>query len=146
MSEAKNGSHVKVHYTGKLEDGTQFDTSSGGTPLEFTVGKGEVISGFENAVIGMTVGETKSVDLTPDEAYGPHRDDRVLTMEKDKLPDNITPEVGIRLQAKQPDDNIVTFTVTDVSESTITLDANHPLAGKNLKFDIELVDVQQTQS
>lgn len=146
MSEAKNGSLVKVHYTGKLEDGTQFDSSQGGNPLEFTVGKGEVIPGFEQAVVGMNVGDSKTVEVSPEQAYGEHREDRVLNMEKEKLPENITPEVGLRLQAKQPDDTVITFTVTDVSEDTVTLDANHPLAGKNLTFDIELVDVQAAQT
>jgi len=146
MSEAKNGSLVKVHYTGKLDDGTQFDSSAGGNPLEFTVGKGEVIPGFEEAIVGMNVGDKKTVEISPEQAYGDHRDDRVLQMEKEKLPDNIDPQVGIRLQAKQPDDSVITFTVTDVSKDTVTLDANHPLAGKNLVFDIELVDVQSMQS
>ncbi len=146
MSEAKNGSLVKVHYTGKLDDGTQFDSSVGGNPLEFTVGKGEVIPGFEEAVVGMNVGDSKTVEITPEQAYGEHRQDRVLQMEKEKLPENINPEVGLRLQAKQPDDSVITFTVTDVTEDSVTLDANHPLAGKNLTFDIELVDVQPAQS
>lgn len=146
MSEAKNGSLVKVHYTGKLNDGTQFDSSAGGNPLEFTVGKGEVIPGFEQAVVGMNVGDKKTVEIGPDEAYGQHREDRVLQMEREKLPDNIDPKVGIRLQAKQPDDSVITFTVTDVTDDTVTLDANHPLAGKDLIFDIELVDVQSMQS
>lgn len=146
MSEAKNGSLVKVHYTGKLEDGTQFDSSQGGNPLEFTVGNGEVIPGFEQAVVGMNIGDSKTVEVSPEQAYGEHREDRVLNMEKEKLPENITPEVGLRLQAKQPDDTVITFTVTDVSEDSVTLDANHPLAGKNLTFDIELVDVQAAQS
>ncbi len=143
MSEAKSGDTVRVHYTGRFEDGTQFDTSVGGDPLEFTIGKGEVIEGFEQAVLGMNEGETKTVTIPAAQAYGPHREDRVLTMDRKNLPADITPEVGLRLQARQPDDTVIVFTITDVNESTVVLDANHPLAGKDLVFDIELVEVRK---
>lgn len=143
MSEAKSGDMVKVHYTGRFEDGTQFDTSVGGDPLEFTLGKGEVIEGFEQAVLGMNEGDTKTVTIPAAQAYGPHREDRVLIMERKNLPADITPEVGLRLQARQPDDTVIVFTITDINEDTVVLDANHPLAGKNLVFDIELLEVHQ---
>lgn len=138
---AKDGDTVKVHYKGTLEDGSVFDTSRGRDPLEFTLGGGNMIAGFDKAVNGMQVGEIKTVTIPPDEAYGPHRDDLVQVIEREQLPENLVPEVGQQLQTQQPDGRIITAIVTDVSETSITVDANHPLAGKELTFEIELVEI-----
>ncbi|WP_292410200.1 MULTISPECIES: FKBP-type peptidyl-prolyl cis-trans isomerase [unclassified Methanoculleus] len=141
MAQVKEGDTVKVHYTGKLEDGTVFDSSNEREPLEFTIGNGQIISGFEQAVIGMTPGETKTATIPPEEAYGPHREDMTLTVDREQFPEDINPEPGQQLQIQQPDGKAAIVVVSDVSTSTVTLDANHPLAGKPLTFDIRLMDV-----
>lgn len=141
MTQARNGDTVKVHYTGKLEDDTVFDTSTNLDPLEFTIGEGQLIPGFERAVVGMNPGESKTIEISPDEGYGPHREDLVLEVNPDQLPEHLDPEVGQDLQLRQPDGRMVNVTVTDVSESSVTLDANHPLAGEDLAFDIQLVEI-----
>jgi len=141
MSEAKSGDTVTIHYTGTLEDGTQFDSSEGRDPLEFQLGSGQVIPGFDKAVEGMSVGEEKSVTITSDDAYGPHNEQMVQEVPKNALPANIEPEKGMALQAQGQDGQPINLTVTEVGEESITVDANHPLAGKDLKFDIELVDI-----
>jgi FKBP-type peptidyl-prolyl cis-trans isomerase 2 len=146
IQQAKTGDTVRVHYTGKLQDGTVFDTSVGSEPLEFTLGQSQVIPGFEQAVIGMQVGESKTVTIPVDQAYGPYYDDKVLEVERDELPDDLEPEVGMQLQMNQGDGGIVIVTITEVSETTIKIDANHPLAGQDLTFDIELVDIVESQS
>ncbi len=140
VQAAGTGDIVKVHYTGTLNSGTVFDTSIEREPLEFTIGQGQVISGFEQAVIGMKVGESKTVNIPADKAYGLHRDDLVITVELSQLPDNI--EVGQQLQTTQADGSVFVVTVIDVSETLATLDANHPLAGEDLIFEIELVDIE----
>jgi len=141
MAEAKSGDTVKVHYTGKLGDGTVFDTSEGKDPIEFTIGQNQVITGFEQAVVGMAPGDSKTADLAPEEAYGPRFDAMVVEVEREQFPANIDPEVGQRLQIRQQDGRAIAVTVSDVSESKVTLDGNHPLAGKDLQFDIELVEI-----
>jgi len=141
MAEAKSGDTVKVHYTGKLEDGTVFDSSKGGDPLEFTLGQNQVIPGFEQAVVGMEPGQSKTAELRPEEAYGPRYDEMVIEVEKKQIPEQIDPRVGQRLQIRQADGRAIGVTVTDVTEEKITLDGNHPLAGQDLQFDIELVDI-----
>lgn len=141
MAQVREGDTVKVHYTGKLEDGTVFDSSNEREPLEFTIGNGQIISGFEQAVIGMTPGETKTATIPPEEAYGPHREDMTLTVDREQFPEDINPEPGQQLQIQQPDGKAAIVVVSDVSTSTVTLDANHPLAGKPLTFDIRLMDV-----
>ncbi len=143
---AKNGDTVRVHYTGRLQDGTVFDSSVGGEPLEFTLGQSQIITGFEQAVIGMQVGESKTVTIPVDQAYGPYDDSMVLEVERDKLPEDLEPEVGMQLQMSQGDGGYTIVTVTEVSETTIKIDANHPLAGKDLTFDIELVEIVSSQS
>lgn len=143
MAQAKEGDTVRVHYTGKLEDGTVLDTSSERAPMEFTIGEGEIIPGFEQAVIGMEPGETKTARIPPEKAYGPHRDDMTLTVDRDQFPADINPEPGQQLQIQQSGGRVAIVTVSDVSESTVTLDANHPLAGQPLTFDIQLVDIVQ---
>jgi peptidylprolyl isomerase len=142
MSHAKSGDTVKIHYTGTLDDGTQFDSSAGRDPLEFEVGGGQVIPGFDKAVEGMTVGDNKSVRIEADEAYGPHHDQLVQEVERSVLPDDLDPKEGMALQSSSPDGQITQFMITAVSTETITVDANHPLAGQALSFDIELVDIK----
>jgi peptidylprolyl isomerase len=141
MSQAKSGDTVKIHYTGTLDDGSQFDSSAGRDPLEFTVGSGQVIPGFEQAVEGMAVGDTKTVNIPAEDAYGPHHDQMVQDVPKSALPDDLEPEVGMTLQAQGPDGQFLDLTVTAVEEDSITVDGNHPLAGKALKFDLELVEI-----
>ena len=141
MSQAKSGDTVKVHYTGTLDDGTQFDSSAGRDPLEFQLGGGEVIAGFEKAVEGMTVGDSKNVSIEPGDAYGQHHEQLVHEVPRSALPDDLTPEEGMALQASNPDGQIAQFTVIAVTEDTLTVDANHPLAGQTLNFRLELVAI-----
>lgn len=140
MEQAKSGDTVKVHYTGKLEDGTEFDSSRGKDPLEFTLGEGRIIPGFEQAVLGMNPGDSKTVNIPADQAYGAYRDDWVMVVEREQLPSNIEPQVGQQLQVRQGEQAYV-VQITDVSESNVTLDRNHPLAGEALTFEIQLVEV-----
>ncbi|MCB0192758.1 MAG: peptidylprolyl isomerase [Anaerolineae bacterium] len=141
MTQAQNGDTVKVHYTGKLTDGTQFDTSASGNPLEFTLGGGQLIPGFEQAVLGMTPGDTKTVTIASGDAYGEHREDMVVTVNKDQFPDHITPQLGQQLEMRQANNQPLNVVITDISGEEVTLDANHPLAGKDLVFDLELVEI-----
>lgn len=141
MAQAKVGDTVQVHYTGRLEDGEVFDTSANRDPLQFTIGGGQIIPGFEQAVVGMNAGDTKTVRIEADEAYGPHRDELVLEVDRDQFPQDLSPEVGQQLAIRQADGAQVPVTVTDVSESSVELDANHPLAGEDLTFDIQLVNI-----
>jgi len=141
MAQAKEGDTVKVHYTGKLKDGTVFDQSAGKEPLEFTIGEGRVIPGFEEAVKGMEPGQSKTVEVSSEEAYGPRRDEMILQVDRSRLPEDLDPEVGQQLQSHQENGQTVILTVTDVSEQEVTLDANHPLAGQDLQFEIELFEI-----
>ena len=141
MSTAKQGDTVQIHYTGTLEDGTVFDSSEGRDPLSFTLGHGQVISGFEEAALGMEVGETKTTHIEVDDAYGERRDDLVLEVPREQLPSELEVDVGTPLQLQQPDGQAVPVTVTALDESTVTLDANHPLAGQALTFELTLVDI-----
>lgn len=144
MSKVKEGDTVKVHYTGKLEDGTVFDSSRERDPLEVTIGEGKLIPGFENAVLGMSEGDNTTVDISSDDAYGERRDDLELEVAKTDLPENIDPEVGMQLQMqRQEDGQAIPVQITDVTEEVVTLDANHPLAGKDLTFDIELLEISE---
>jgi peptidylprolyl isomerase len=138
---AKRGDTVKVHYTGKLDDGTVFDSSVNQEPLEFTIGTGGIIPGFENAVLGMSPGDSKTEHIPADQAYGPYVEEMVVTVDRQQLPAGIQPEVGQQFQIQQSPDQIIPVIVTDVSDSKVTLDANHPLAGEDLTFDIELVAI-----
>ncbi len=137
---ARNGSVVKVHYTGTLVDGSVFDSSLKREPLQFKLGCGQVIPGFEQAVLSMNVGETKTVTIPADQAYGQRRDDLILVVEKEKVPADLAPKVGDRLQIRQPNNTPVLVVVTDINEKTITLDANHALAGKDLTFELTLIE------
>lgn len=143
MSKVKEGDTVKVHYTGKLNDGSVFDTSrERNEPLEFTLGQGQLIPGFEKAVEGMNVGDSTTVEIPTDEAYGERRDDLELEISRDELPDNIEPEVGMQLQMQQQQNGqAIPVQITEVTDDKVKLDANHPLAGKDLTFDIELVEI-----
>ncbi|MBA7531725.1 FKBP-type peptidyl-prolyl cis-trans isomerase SlyD [subsurface metagenome] len=141
MAQAKHGDTVKVHYTGKLEDGTVFDTSVDCDPLQFTIGEGQIIPGFEQAVLGMNPDESKTIKIPTDEAYGTRREEMVMVVDRNQLPADLNPAVGQQLQNRQPDGQTIVVTVTEVSESSVTVDANHPLAGKDLTFDIQLVEI-----
>ncbi len=141
MAGAKIGDTVRVHYTGRLEDGTVFDSSLGSEPLQFTIGDGRLIEGFEESVIGMNVGESKTVNIPPEKAYGPYHDELVAIIGRDRFPEDLDLEVGQQLQLRQEDGHVILVTVVDITEQNVTLDANHPLAGRNLIFDIQLVDI-----
>ena len=141
MSKVKDGDTVKVHYTGKLENGEVFDTSKEQEPFEFTVGNKAVIPGFEKCVVGMEVGDSKSIEIPPEEAYGAKQDQLVVEVNRSEFPDDITPTIGQRLQIRQQDGNPIIVTITDLAEDIITLDANHPLAGYTLFFDVEVIEL-----
>ena len=141
MTQAKNGDKVKVHYTGKLKDGTIFDSSKDREPIQFTLGNGEIIPGFEDAILGMEPGDSVSTDIQSGDAYGAYREEMVTIVKKDQFPGNIDIQVGQRLQIKPKDSQAIVVTVTNVNDEQITLDANHPLAGQDLIFDIELVEI-----
>ncbi len=143
MPKAKKNNKVKVHYTGRLTTGEQFDSSSGRDPLEFTLGAGQMIPGFDEAVQGMELKEKKTIKLSPDQAYGPVHDQLVNEVDRNQLPADMKPEVGQTLMASTPDGKETRVQVTDVKENSITIDANHPLAGKDLEFDIELVEIAE---
>lgn len=141
MAQAKAGDTVKVHYTGTLDDGTVFDTSAEREPLEFTLGEGTVIPGFEKAVTGMKPSETKSFKILAADAYGSYRQEMVLDVDRDQFPADLQPEVGQRLQVGQGEGDSIVVTVAEVTEEKVTLDANHPLAGKDLIFEVKLVEI-----
>jgi peptidylprolyl isomerase len=141
MSEAATGDMVRVHYTGRLNDGSEFDSSSGGAPLELTLGEANVIPGFESAVLGMTIGDTKTVNIVAAEAYGPHHPEGVQEIERSAIPEDVAVEIGGKLQAMSSDNEPMVLTVVAIGNDTVTLDANHPLAGKDLSFEIELVEI-----
>jgi peptidylprolyl isomerase len=142
VEHAQRGDRVKVHYTGKLDDGTVFDTSEGRDPLEFQLGATyEIIKGFHDGVIGMTVGDSRTVNVPVDDAYGPRDEKLVAVIDRERFPAEMQPEIGQRLQLVQTDDRKIFATVMAISESGVTIDANHFLAGKDLTFDIELVAI-----
>lgn len=138
---AKKGDKVKVHYTGKLNDGAVFDSSEGREPLEFTLGEGSMIRGFENAIYAMEAGQSKTVTIPSLEAYGPHKEGLVMTFDRTQLPPGMSPRVGDQLQMQTPSGGAAVVTVSAASDKDITIDANHPLAGKDLTFEIRLVEV-----
>ncbi len=141
MSQANKGDTVKVHYKAKLDDGSVVDSSEGRDPLEVTLGEGKVIKGVEEALLGMEEGQSKTAAVPADEAYGPHREEWVVTVERTKLPDDLDPQVGDQLQIKQSDGQAIPVRVTEISDETVTLDANHPLAGEDLTFELEVIKV-----
>jgi peptidylprolyl isomerase len=142
MSGAKSGDSVHVHYTGKLTDGSVFDSSEGRDPLRFDLGKGQVVPGFEEAVTGMAVGEKKTKTIPADQAYGPRRDQLTFTVPRENLPPGYDPQVGEMLGMETKDGRQMDVIVTHADERMVQLDANHPLAGQDLTFDIELVKIE----
>jgi peptidylprolyl isomerase len=140
---AKTGDKVKVDYTLKLSDGTVYDTSVGKTPFEFTLGQNEAIAGFDKAVIGMKVGETKTVTIPAAEAYGPHLDSLLVTVDRSTIPDGAELQVGQELQATQADGTTVTYPIVKADDKTVTVDTNNPLAGKDLTFVIKLLEIEK---
>jgi FKBP-type peptidyl-prolyl cis-trans isomerase 2 len=144
MRPAKHGDTVKIHYRGRLYDKSEFDASFDREPLEFTIGEGEVISGLEDAVLGMNPGDSKTTDVPVEKGFGPHREDLVGEVAKSKFAHwEREPTVGERVPISQPDGTPIDVTVTAVSETKVTVDANHPLAGEELILDIELIDIVQ---
>ena len=141
MQQAKSGDTVKVHYSGRLIDGTTFDSSSGREPLEFKVGNGDVIKGFDDGVTGMSVGEKKTVHIPADEAYGQKDENRIVDFPRTNFPADMEPEVGMQLNMTNGAGQVIPVVIVDVNEENVILDANHPLAGEDLIFDIELVDI-----
>lgn len=144
MQVAKKGDMVKVHYTGRLDDGTIFDSSQGSDPLEFELGGGQIIPGFEEAVLGMKIDEIKSISIPSDEAYGNPLDELIHTVPRTQFPPDLEPHIGQKFQINQPDGEPLVVTVVAVTEEGITLDANHPLAGENLNFEIQLVEISNS--
>jgi peptidylprolyl isomerase len=142
MQQVKKGDQVKVHYHGRLTDGTTFDSSAGRQPLEFEVGSGMVIKGFDEGVTGMAVGDKKTISIPADEAYGPRQEEMVIEFPIKNFPPDIKPEVGMTLQMHGDNGQELPVVITAINEESITLDANHPLAGKELVFDLELVDIK----
>jgi peptidylprolyl isomerase len=142
MTQAQSGDMVKVHYTGRLADGTIFETSRQRDPLEFTLGGGDILPGVEQAIVGMTAGESKTITIPAAHAYGPHQPERVVELERHHLPPDLHPEVGQHLHMQRQDGETLEVVVTALTEEHITLDANHPLAGHDLSFDLQLVEIR----
>ncbi len=140
---AKKGDTVSVHYTGRLEDGEVFDSSEGGEPLEFEVGAGDVIAGFDEAVRGMSIGDKRTIEIEPDDAYGQRIDTLVQSVGRASMNLDAEPQVGMNLIMQLPDNNQIPVAITEVTNDQITLDANHPLAGHKLTFDVELVEIKK---
>ncbi|MEM9426511.1 MAG: peptidylprolyl isomerase [Pseudomonadota bacterium] len=141
MTEAKEGDTVRIHYTGTLSDGSTFDSSEGRDPLEFKLGAGQVIPGFDKAVTGMSVGDAQTVEIPADDAYGAHNPNGRQAFPRDQVPDNVPLDLGTQLQLSGPEGQPIMVMVAEVSETEVILDANHPLAGKDLTFQIELVEI-----
>jgi peptidylprolyl isomerase len=141
MQKAKSGDKVKVHYHGKLTDGSTFDSSEGRDPLEFTVGSGQVIKGFDDAVVDMSVGEKKTVQIPVENAYGERNEDMMMEYPKTEFPADMIPEVGMELHMSDNMGNVFPVVITEVLDDVVVLDANHPLAGEDLTFEIELVAI-----
>jgi peptidylprolyl isomerase len=142
MAQAKSGDIVSVHYTGKLADGTVFDSSEGREPLEFPVGAGMVIKGFDDGILGMEVGENKILQIPAHEAYGETDPDYKLTVNRSEMPDDMNLEIGMPVNMHQEGGQVVQVTVTDLTETTVTLDGNHPLAGHDLTFHVEVISIK----
>jgi peptidylprolyl isomerase len=144
MAQAKEGDRVKINFVGKLEDGSVFANTADSEPLEFKLGENEIIPGIENAVEGMNVGESKTVNVDPEQAYGQRRDELVEEVSRDVFPDNVEPQLGQRFEVPQQAGRPMVVRVIDVSEQTVTLDGNHPLAGRDLTFELELLEIFST--
>ena len=146
MQQVKKGDAIKVHYHGKLVDGTTFDSSEGREPLEFEVGSGMVIPGFDEGVTGMAIGEKKTVHIPADEAYGPKQEDMIMEFPKERFPADMVPEVGMQLNMNNGQGQSFPVVIVEVQEAVVILDANHPLAGQDLIFDLELVEINGSKS
>lgn len=146
MQQVKNGDTVRVHYHGKLTDGTTFDSSEGREPLEFEVGSGSVIAGFDSGVTGMQVGEKKTINIPVDEAYGEKQEDLFMEFPRDRFPPDVQPETGMQLNMSNGNEQNFPVTIVEVNDDTVILDANHPLAGEDLIFDLELVEIKGAKS
>jgi FKBP-type peptidyl-prolyl cis-trans isomerase 2 len=140
-TKAKEGDVVKVHYTGKLKDESVFDSSQNSDPLEVTLGTGQVIPGFEKAVVGMDVGDSKTVEIAAEDAYGSYRDELVVEIDKERIPEDLTVEVGQQLVLRQAEGPPIRVKVKNMTEQSVTLDANHPLAGQDLIFEVQLIKI-----
>ncbi len=145
MSAVKENNTVKVHYTGKLADGQVFDSSEGKEPIEFTLGQGQLIPGFEKGLIDMKLNEKKTINIPKDEAYGDSREDLIQEVQKSELPEEIKPEVGMGLVSKSQDGREMNLVIAEVKEDSIVVDGNHPLAGKDLIFDLEVVEIKEPE-
>lgn len=143
MQAAQVGDMVSVHYTGKLTNGEVFDSTKDRDPLEFTLGNKELLGGFEEGVVGMKPGETKSVTLNPEQAFGDRREDLVMELPKDEFPQHITPSVGLQLKLGNASGTSLTVVITEVGDDSVTLDGNHPLAGQTIVFDIDLIEIKE---
>ena len=141
MNQAKNGDTVKVRFTGRLENGEVFSRSEGENPIEVTLGNRELLPGFESGIVGMEVGETKTIAVPPQQAYGPKEEDLMVEIDKSNLPEHVTPVIGKGLRIQRSDGDDIHVIISDMTENTVTLDANHPLAGATLFFDLELVEI-----
>ena len=146
MQYVKNGDKVRVHYHGKLTDGSTFDSSEGRDPLEFEVGSGSVIVGFDIGVTGMQVGEKKTVSIPVEDAYGPKQDDMIMEFSRDRFPEDMVPEIGMQLNMSNGAGQNFPVVIREVEETTVLLDANHPLAGEELVFDLELIEIVGAKS
>ncbi|NTU68753.1 MAG: peptidylprolyl isomerase [Chlorobiaceae bacterium] len=141
MAQVKQGDTVRVHYTGTFDDGMVFDTSAEREPLQFTIGSGQVIPGFDNAVLNMAIGEKKQVNIPAEEAYGPRSEELVAEIGRDKLPADLEVEIGQQLQVGLADGGQTVVLIVDLNDETVTLDANHPMAGMDLNFELELIEI-----
>ena len=142
MSQVKQNDTVRVHYTGKLADGQVFDSSLEREPLEFTMGQGQLIPGFEKGLLEMKVNEKKTINIPSEEAYGEPRQELIQEVDKNQLPEEIKPEVGMGLVSKSPEGHEMNLVVAEVKENSIVVDGNHPLAGKDLTFDLEVIEIK----
>lgn len=141
MAQAAIGDTVQIHYNGKLRDGTVFDSSEGRDPLQFTIGEKTIIPKLEDSVVGMETGDTATVEIAADDAYGPHRPEAVQTVERSMIPEHIDLTIGTQLQATAQSGQTIVLTVKEANDATVTLDGNHPLAGEDLIFEIEVVEI-----
>lgn len=143
MAIAQTGDTVRINYSGRLTDGTEFDSSQGRAPLEFVLGEGEVIRGLDQHITGMETGTRSTVTIPADEAYGPRREEAIQQLDRAKLPSGVDVRVGTQLQARTSDGGMIPITVVSLDDASVTVDANHPLAGRDLVFDVELLEVQK---
>ena len=144
MSQVKENNTVKVHYTGKLADGQVFDTSEGKEPIEFVLGQGRLIPGFEKGLIDMKLNEKKTINIAKEEAYGEVNDQLIQEVDKANLPQDMEPKVGMGLVSKSPEGQEMNLMIIEVKEESVVIDGNHPLAGRDLVFDLEVVEIKET--